>query len=361
MKIKKKKLRALLLSSLCCFALLTGCSSGKESASAQKAALESIKVDPAAVEQGLDEPLRIESPGQNFDISYMGLNISLPKSLVDRMEKKEVAMFELEDETEDETMLSYAVMKWKTLEKEQRELELESLGMVSNNWAEGLEAIGAIGVYQSDAEKDIDKLTNCTEHKEIGKSEDGSYTYYLSVNPDAEPALQDEINAVTYQITTMEPIYEQPSVGEFSTEDILGEAYTQEMFADYDLTMVNVFATWCSPCVNEIPDLEKLYKEMADQGVNVVGIVLDAIDGTGSTDPETIEIAKVLAERTGATYPFLIPDKGYLNGRLSEITAVPETFFVDKKGNLVGETYTGSRSFEEWKSIVKTELEEVEQ
>ena len=34
---------------------------------------------------------------------------------------------------------------------------------------------------------------------------------------------------------------------EFSTRDIEGETYTQDMFADYDLTMVNVFATWCSP------------------------------------------------------------------------------------------------------------------
>lgn len=127
------------------------------------------------------------------------------------------------------------------------------------------------------------------------------------------------------------------------------------MFADYDLTMVNVFATWCTPCVNEIPDLQELYEEMESQGVNVVGIVLDCIDGTGSADEEAIEKAKVLAERTGAEYPFLIPDETYLNGRLSGINAVPETFFVDKDGNIVGETYTGSRPLEDWKEIVDTE------
>ena len=93
---------------------------------------------------------------------------------------------------------------------------------------------------------------------------------------------------------------------------------------------------------------------MADQGVNVVGIVLDAADGTGSADEEVVEKAKLLAEKTGAKYPFLLPDQGYLNGRLLGIDAVPETFFVDKKGNFTGETYTGSRSFEEWKDIVET-------
>ncbi len=148
------------------------------------------------------------------------------------------------------------------------------------------------------------------------------------------------------------------SLGEFSMEDVNGETYTQEMFADHDLTMINVFTTWCSPCIREIPDLEKLSKEMEDQGVQVVGIVLDV---AGNADEETIEKAKFLAEKTGAAYPFLIPDAGYLNGRLAGISAVPETFFADKEGNIVGKTYSGSRSFEDWKGIVEKELEGVRQ
>lgn len=148
----------------------------------------------------------------------------------------------------------------------------------------------------------------------------------------------------------------EETLGEFSVKDIEGNTYTQEMFADYDLTMVNVFTTWCSPCVSEIPDLEKLHNEMEDQGVNVVGIVLDAVDAFGKADEEVVETAKLLAEKTGAAYPFLIPDEGYLNGRLLGINAVPETFFVDKEGNITGETYSGSRSLEDWKTIVETEL-----
>ena len=148
------------------------------------------------------------------------------------------------------------------------------------------------------------------------------------------------------------------SLGEFAMEDVNGETYTQEMFADHDLTMINVFTTWCSPCIREIPDLEKLSKEMEDQGVQVVGIVLDV---AGNADEETIEKAKLLAEKTGAAYPFLIPDAGYLNGRLAGISAVPETFFADKEGNIVGKTYSGSRSFEDWKGIVEKELEGVRQ
>jgi thiol-disulfide isomerase/thioredoxin len=148
---------------------------------------------------------------------------------------------------------------------------------------------------------------------------------------------------------------------EFSTRDIEGETYTQDMFADYDLTMVNVFATWCSPCIREIPDLQKLRDEMADQGVNVVGIVLDGVDISGNVDEEAVEKAKILAEETGAVYPFLIPDEEYLNGILFDVEAVPKTFFVDKNGNIVGESYTGSRSLEDWKEIVESELKGITQ
>ena len=95
---------------------------------------------------------------------------------------------------------------------------------------------------------------------------------------------------------------------------------------------------------------------MAEQGVAVAGIVLDAVDEEGNIDEEAVQKAELLAERTGATYPFLIPDADGLNGRLKGIDAVPETFFVDQEGNIVGETFAGSRSFDDWKTIVEAQL-----
>ena len=60
--------------------------------------------------------------------------------------------------------------------------------------------------------------------------------------------------------------------------------YTEKVFSDYDLTLVNIFTTWCSPCVNEIPELEKLYEEMKEKGVGVVGVVLDTVGDDGKQD-----------------------------------------------------------------------------
>ncbi len=150
------------------------------------------------------------------------------------------------------------------------------------------------------------------------------------------------------------------SVGTFETVDIEGTSYTEKVFGEYDLTMVNVFATWCPPCVQELPELQKLYEEMQPQGVNVVGIVMDTVDEKGNSDSEALEKAKELKERAGITYPLLAPDSGNLNGKLSKIQAFPTIFFVDKNGNVVSETYEGSNDLKGWKEVVQKELADLE-
>ena len=369
MEMNKKKWRALLFIGLSCATVLAGCNGEKKSASEGDSAVEDMVAEPGMT-QGMYKPSELTIPSQEiYEFPYMGLKFSVPKSLLERMDKKEAAMLSLGEATDDETRIRYFLLCWKSMTDEQRDMEVENGGNGFYDWADSLEAIGAIGVYDSESAGRLDELTGCTEHQEIGKSEDGAYTYYLSTNSAAEAKMQEEIAGISYEWIPMISLDEEEqagsaaneNVGEFSMTDIAGESYTQEMFAENDLTLVNIFTTWCSPCVKEIPDLEELNNEMADQGVAVVGIVLDIIDESGNADEEVVEKAKLLAERTGATYPFLIPDAGLLNGRLAGINAVPETFFVDKEGNIVGETYTGSRSSEEWKSIVEELLKGVKQ
>ena len=48
-----------------------------------------------------------------------------------------------------------------------------------------------------------------------------------------------------------------------------------------------------------------------------------------------------------------------MKGRLQGIQALPETFFVDSKGNIVGDSYSGAKSLDEWKAIVEKELKNV--
>lgn len=149
---------------------------------------------------------------------------------------------------------------------------------------------------------------------------------------------------------------EVTSVGDFTTQDLDKNTVTQDIFAEHELTMVNVFATWCSPCVAEMPDLEKLHQQMKDKDVGVVGVVLDVLNEKGEIVDEDLERAQLLVEETGVTYPVLLPDSTYFNGRMIGIEGLPETFFVDKNGNIVGESYCGSGGLEDWIEVVEREL-----
>ena len=72
--------------------------------------------------------------------------------------------------------------------------------------------------------------------------------------------------------------------GTFSAKDLDGNEVTQEIFASNKLTMVNIWATFCGPCINEMPDLGELAAEYADKGVGIVGIPLDVTDEKGNID-----------------------------------------------------------------------------
>ena len=73
-----------------------------------------------------------------------------------------------------------------------------------------------------------------------------------------------------------------------------------------------------------------------------------------------MEQAKILYERSKAQFPFLIPDDGNMNDRLTGIESFPESFFVDKDGNVVSEPYIGANTQEDWAKIVEKELADLQ-
>ena len=325
---------------------------------------------------GTFKPSETTVPAQDsYEYAYMGLKFSLPKDLLKQMEDQSIAMLTKEDWTDGGDAVKYAYFSWCTMTEEQKNAEVDKIGTGYDEWMDSLSKVGVLGMYDADSQEKLDEITGCTDHKELGSSSDGKYKYYLSINKDADETLRNEIEEIDAAITDMTPFQQisvfetaqdtdsssedATSVGNFETTGIGGDTYTEKVFSDYDLTLVNIFTTWCSPCVNEIPELEKLYQEMKDSGIGVVGVVLDTVDSDGNQDEDTVKKAEILREKTKATYPFLIPDSTMMNGRLNGISAFPETFFVDKNGNIVGETYTGSHSLDEWKEIVEKEFANV--
>lgn len=150
------------------------------------------------------------------------------------------------------------------------------------------------------------------------------------------------------------------ALGAFDVSSISGEQYTEEMFAQHELTLVNIMATWCGPCVNEMPELEKLYQANTDKGVAVVGIVWDAATD-GVVDQSIVDTAKEIQEATGVTYPLLIPDANGFSGLLDTVQAFPTTYFIGKDGQSVAAPQVGAMDLENWQAAVDSILAALEQ
>ena len=309
---------------------------------------------------------------------YLGLQFKLSDKIKEMMKTKDIVM--LDDQSPLDQDLKYALLYFSKLTDEQKNAEIGKMGDGYEKWQESLERIGTIGMFEkSISEEEIGKITKCDSHTKLGDSKDGKYSYYLSVKSDADAEAVEEFKKTEVKVIEMKARPENGFVlaeksdlentmafmegagntvtdlSNITTKDIHGKEFSSKDFANYDLTMVNVFATWCTACIQEIPDLVEVQKEMQAKGVNIIGIVTDTVDDTGE-NREALEKAKLIQEKTKANYSFLMPDKTNFNGRLNGIQALPETFFVDKNGQIVGETYSGSHNKKDWTEIIEKEL-----
>ena len=135
-------------------------------------------------------------------------------------------------------------------------------------------------------------------------------------------------------------------------EDMDGNAIDNTVYEANDLTLVNVWATWCGPCVKEIPDLQKLHEE--DNGFGVVGILYDAFDSkTNGLSQEAMELAREITEKTGAKYPIVIPNSELIENNFQGAASLfPMSFLVDSQGTIVKGPLGGAHSYEEWLQIL---------
>ncbi len=150
----------------------------------------------------------------------------------------------------------------------------------------------------------------------------------------------------------------EPLFGAFTAMDLQGNSVDQTVFSQKKLTMVNIWGTFCSPCIQEMPDLGELAREFGDD-FQIVGIVIDAADQNGNLLKDIKKEAEDIVSETGADYRHLLPSRSLLLSYLGGVQAVPETVFVDENGVQVGKAFVGARSKAEWKNEIEALLEQV--
>ena len=138
----------------------------------------------------------------------------------------------------------------------------------------------------------------------------------------------------------------------FETADLDGNPVNSaELFGAHALTMVNLWGTYCGPCIDEMPDLAELSARLEEKNCAIIGVVVDA---SGRNQESVIESAKEIIADTGVAYPNLLPWDGIAGDLPSQY--IPTTYFIDAEGRIVGGAAIGSRGADEYEELIDDAL-----
>ncbi len=97
------------------------------------------------------------------------------------------------------------------------------------------------------------------------------------------------------------------------------------------IVLVNIWATWCPACVDEMPSMEKLYQSLKGENFEILAVSIDALGAT---------VVAPFMKKYKLTFPALIDSAGAIR-MAYRTTGVPESFIIDKKGILVQKVVGG--------------------
>ena len=103
---------------------------------------------------------------------------------------------------------------------------------------------------------------------------------------------------------------------------------------------LNFWATWCGPCVVEMPNMERLHKEMGGQ-IQIFGIDLQ----------ESPSLVKEFIQKQGVTWTFLLDTTGGV-GSAYAVSAIPTSIFINAKG-VITARHVGTLSFDDMKRLAQ--------
>ena len=139
-------------------------------------------------------------------------------------------------------------------------------------------------------------------------------------------------------------------VPSFTAQDLMGNTVTEAVFGEKDLTVVNVWGTFCPPCIGEMPELGEWARSMPDN-VQLIGLIIDI---EGDADTEHHDLAVEITEKADADFLQIIANEDF-SEILNSVYGVPTTFFVDRSGCIVGKAIVGA-DVEGYKNFVEEYL-----
>jgi peroxiredoxin len=129
----------------------------------------------------------------------------------------------------------------------------------------------------------------------------------------------------------------------------LDSAPAERTLADYtgSPVLLNVWATWCDPCREEMPSLERLHRDTRSRGLRVVAISID--------DPGQRDLIREFVQENGLTFDVLHDEQGTIMQQYL-VRGVPQTFLISSGGDIVGTRFVADWSSRESRALVDSLL-----
>ena len=205
-------------------------------------------------------------------------------------------------------------------------------------------------------EEELDAQPEERTFTKIGSAED--YNFFFVQNPMderdlAHAAADGEAYKTEYEtlfnsrdqivqnFTFSRPIGLQDLVKEgtglsFETVDIHDNPVkSEDIFSGHKVTMLNIWATTCTACISEMPELMRLNKEFGEKGGQIVGLVFDAYED------DLITEAKEIVSELNIDFLTLLPND-YLR-KTFDAMSYPTTYFLNEKGEIMGDPLMGAK------------------
>lgn len=217
--------------------------------------------------------------------------------------------------------------------------------------------LSLFGCGQSSEEKTTEQSTEQTQEEAPSETPAEETVEEQPEDTEEQPENAEEQPEDTEE-QSAEQSTEEGAFEKMSLTNLAGDEIDKTIFEGHDLTMINVWATSCKPCLSEMPELAKLSDEYEQNGgqVQIIGLCTDLVDMDANRVDSQIELANQIVELTGADYTHLVPDDEMLNFLMENIIGVPTTFFVDSQGKEVGESVIGARDQAAWQEEINNRL-----
>lgn len=115
---------------------------------------------------------------------------------------------------------------------------------------------------------------------------------------------------------------------DFTLTDIAGKQHKLSDYRGKDVMLI-FWATWCGPCVREIPDLIELRKTIGEDKLGML-----AISYITTMPPNTTDIIKGFVKRQNINYTVLAVDRNDVSAPYNQINGIPSSFFIDPEGKI---------------------------